>query len=73
MGCPVPGQELDKMILVGPFPLRTFFDSVTIRDTQLSAQHHPSLGLKVTQLSSEYPGFFLGKQSPFSTKAGDIF
>ena len=26
--CPVQGQELDSMILVGPFQLRTFYDSM---------------------------------------------
>lgn len=29
VGCPVQGQELDSMVLVGPFQLNLLFDSIT--------------------------------------------
>lgn len=33
MGCPVQDQELDSMILVDPFQLRIFCDSVTVQSS----------------------------------------
>ena len=37
-GCPLQGQELDLMILVGPFQFRTFHDSMILCLKVTSAQ-----------------------------------
>lgn len=43
-GCPVHSQELDPMILVGPFQDRIFYDSMTLSGTQTENSDLPVLG-----------------------------
>lgn len=33
LGCPVQGQEVNSMILVGPFQLSTFYDYLSSKPT----------------------------------------